>query len=182
MLFYFYVLPLWFVCFGTLCTILFWSKIQAICERRKSPSKFFYYCAVISLCLSIILIIYATVYDRSNNISGTVLMPFSSFIEAKTQPEMYRTMLMNLVLFVPFGFSSSSCLPRRFTIKRRIALIVLVAFTLSCSVELAQYIFHLGLFQTDDILCNTCGALLGSTSLLFNKFFINSHLYDLEFN
>ncbi len=182
MLFYFYVLPLWFVCFGTLCTILFWSKIQAICERRKITLKIFDYCAVITLLLSIALILCATVCKRSNDISGAILIPFSSLVEAKTQPEMYRTMIMNLVLFVPLGFTSASCITQRFSIKKRISLTVLFAFILSFSVEVTQYIFHLGLLQTDDILCNTCGAFLGSLSLLFHRVFVKSHLYDLEFN
>ena len=180
MLYYFYVLPLWFVCFGIICAILIWSKIMAMSERKQITITIFKICSAVCLVLSLCLVIYATVYGRHDT-RGIVLIPFQSFIEAKAQPEIYRTMLMNLTLFVPFGLSITSCFPRRFTIKRRMLLTLTLAFIFSSIIESSQYIFALGIFQTDDIICNTCGALLSALSLPLHKRFINSYLYDLEF-
>ncbi|MBE6692737.1 MAG: VanZ family protein [Ruminococcaceae bacterium] len=180
MLYIFYVLPFWFVCFGIICAILLWSKIMAISERQQITTTIFKICSVVCLMLSLCLVLYATVYGR-HEARGISLIPFRSLKEAKTQPEIYRTMLMNLALFVPFGLSLTSCITRRFSIKQRTFLTLIFAFILSSLIEASQYIFALGIFQTDDIICNTCGALLGTLSLQLRKHFINSYLYDLEF-
>ena len=55
------------------------------------------------LLLSIYFILYTTLLSRSPNEYPTVLMPFYSFFVAKSQPEMWRQMYMNVVLFMPFG-------------------------------------------------------------------------------
>ena len=47
------------------------------------------------------------------NYLSPVLMPFVGLIEAQTQPEMYRSMLMNVFLFVPFGLSMPHILPEK---------------------------------------------------------------------
>lgn len=50
-------------------------------------------------------ILYMTLYIRSEGDHEVILTPFQSFIEAKEQPEAYRSMLMNVFLFVPLGLS-----------------------------------------------------------------------------
>ena len=44
-------------------------------------------------------IFYMTVYIRGEGPGEAVLVPFQSFQAAKIQPEMYRSMLMNVFLF-----------------------------------------------------------------------------------
>ena len=73
---------------------------------------------------------------------------------------------MNVFLFFPLGLTLSNALPSKWRCSRRIAFTTLVGFVLSASIEFTQYRFSLGLAETDDVICNTLGAFVGSTSLL----------------
>ncbi len=116
--------------------------------------------------LSAAVILYATVFSRSVAIHGYDLIPFSSFHRASQQPEMYRSMLMNVFLFMPLGLA----LPFVFkgsTVKR-ILLTIAIGFTLSVTVEVLQGILSLGMAETDDVICNTLGAAVGSCAYLLS--------------
>ena len=95
-----------------------------------------------------------------------ILTPFATFTAALQQPELYREMLMNVFLFFPLGLTLSNALPRKWHRWGRIALTTFVGCALSAGIEYAQYRCALGLAETDDVICNTLGAFLGSTSLL----------------
>ena len=125
--------------------------------------------AVIVICA----IMYITVFSRGERGIGADFIPFSSFERAKIQPEMYRSMLMNVFLFVPLGLS----LPFVFGggTGKRILLTILIGLLLSVTVEAIQYFAHLGMAETDDIICNTVGTVIGSCAyllaLLWRKLF-----------
>ena len=51
------------------------------------------------------VIFYMTVCARGEGTVEAVLVPFQSFREAREQPELYRSMLMNVLLFFPIGLS-----------------------------------------------------------------------------
>ena len=147
--------------------ILVWSVIGAL---------FYKYMRIISIIAVVIVIgaiLYVTVLSRGERSVRTDLIPFSSFERAKTNPEMYRSMLMNTFLFVPLGLS----LPFVFGggTGKRILLTILVGLLLSASVEAVQYFAHLGMAETDDVICNTVGTAIGSCayplSLLWRKIF-----------
>jgi glycopeptide antibiotics resistance protein len=63
----------------------------------------------------------------------------------------------NLLLLLPWGFLAPVVLPSLRHVRR----IVLSGFLISLSAELIQLIFRIGVFETDDILLNTTGAVLG---------------------
>ena len=111
-------------------------------------------------------ILYATLFSRAEGSSGLILTPFASLTAARIQPEIYREMLMNVFLFFPLGLTLSNALPRKWHRWGRIILTTLVGCALSAGIEYAQYRYALGLAETDDVICNTLGAFLGSTSLL----------------
>ena len=111
-------------------------------------------------------ILYATLFSRAEGSTGMILTPFATFTAARVQPELYREMLMNVFLFFPLGLTLSNALPRKWHRWGRIALTTLVGCILSAGIEYAQYRYALGLAETDDVICNTLGAFLGSTSLL----------------
>lgn len=122
-----------------------------------------------------VVILYATVVSRGESSLGHDLTPFSSFQRAIEQPEMYRSMLMNVFLFEPLGLM----LP--FAIKgstaKRILLTIVVGFMFSVAIEALQYFFALGMAEADDVICNTVGTALGSCAylltLLWQKLFFN---------
>lgn len=64
--------------------------------------------------------------------------------------------MQNLVLFIPFGFLLCGA-----TKRPRMVRILLMGFLLSLLIELCQLRFRLGWFETDDVLHNTLGTLLG---------------------
>lgn len=111
-------------------------------------------------------ILYATLFSRAEGSTGLILAPFATFTAARVQPELYREMLMNVFLFFPLGLTLSNALPRKWHRWGKIALTTLVGCILSAGIECVQYRYALGLAETDDVICNTLGAFIGSTSLL----------------
>ena len=111
-------------------------------------------------------ILYATLFSRAEGSTGLILTPFAALTAARIQPEIYREMLMNVFLFFPLGLTLSNALPRKWHRWIRIILTTLVGCALSAGIEYAQYRYALGVAETDDVICNTLGAFLGSTSLL----------------
>ena len=117
-------------------------------------------------CAAAFIILYATILTRTPGVSAAILTPFASLTAARVQPELYREMLMNVFLFFPLGLTLSNALPRKWHRWGRIILTTLVGCALSAGIEYAQYRYALGLAETDDVICNTLGAFIGSTSLL----------------
>ena len=111
-------------------------------------------------------ILYATILTRSEGSTGLLLTPFATFTAAQQQPEFYREMLMNVFLFFPLGLTLSNALPQKWHHWVRIILTALIGCILSAGIEYAQYRYALGMAEVDDVICNTLGAFIGSTSLL----------------
>lgn len=124
------------------------------------------WCAIniILFFLSITVILYITLFSRHSTIKEIVPIPFYSFVEAQQQPEMYRTLLMNVFLFIPFGMSLPFVLPFRW--KHTIVITIIAAFILSVGIEALQYILSLGRCEADEIIMNTLGAFIGSCAFL----------------
>ena len=111
-------------------------------------------------------ILYATLFSRAEGGTGLILTPFASLTAARQQPELYREMLMNVFLFFPLGLTLSNALPRKWHRWLRFILTTFVSCALSAGIECAQYRYALGMAEVDDVICNTLGAFIGSTSLL----------------
>ena len=144
-----------------LSLLLLWPMLcQRVGERRRVLLN------TALACAAAFIILYATILTRSAGVSEAILTPFASLTAARQQPEIYREMLMNVFLFFPLGLTLSNALPRRWHRWGRIALTTLVGCILSAGIEYAQYRYALGLAETDDVICNTLGTFVGSTSLL----------------
>ena len=94
-----------------------------------------------------------------------VWQPFQSYIDALKdggQKELLRSNFMNVVLFYPAGLLLASLLPERWCSWQKL-LVVLMLFTgFSFAIEFSQYHYNLGLAQTDDVIHNVLGALIGA--------------------
>ena len=127
----------------------------------------------VTVVIIICSILYITVFSRSERGVGADFIPYSSFERAKIQPEIYRSMLMNVFLFVPLGLSLTFVFDGG--TGKRILLTIFVGLLLSVSIEAIQYFAHLGMAETDDMICNTVGTAIGSCayllSLLWRKLF-----------
>lgn len=155
-----YALPL-----RTVIIIMFLSVLLWTIASKIPYQKFWKILNIVCFVISLSSILYITIFNRISGSSNELITtPFYSFSEAKIQPEMYRSTLMNCFLFLPFGLTLPYALPKR--IKHKIFLTILFALTLSLLVELTQYIFSLGRAEVDDLICNTLGAAFGCLSYL----------------
>lgn len=144
-----------------LSLLLLWSMLcQRVGERRRVLLN------TALACAAVFIILYATILTRSAGVPEVILTPFATFTAAQQQPELYREMLMNVFLFFPLGLTLSNALPQKWHRWGRIILTTLIGCILSAGIEYAQYRCALGLAETDDVICNTLGAFIGSTSLL----------------
>ena len=151
----------WTVCILLLSLLLLWPVLcQRVGERRRVLLNTELACA------AVFIILYTTILTRTPGVPAVILAPFASLTAARQQPELYREMLMNVFLFFPLGLTLSNALPRKWHRWLRIILTTLVGCILSAGIEYAQYRYALGMAEVDDLICNTLGAFIGSTSLL----------------
>ena len=104
-------------------------------------------------------ILLATLFCRESMMQSIAApFPLWSWVEVyqKKNIGMLYDILLNILLFVPFGV----LLKLTF---RKIKVLVgwLVGFGFSMAIELCQLVFHLGLFEWDDMLHNSLGCLIG---------------------
>lgn len=156
-----YALPLHMVIILMLALLIVWAMLSLHKNQKKRTIINLVLCSITAL-----TILYATILTRTPGDYELILTPFATFTAARQQPELYREMLMNVFLFFPLGLTLSNALPRKWHRWGKIALTTLVGCALSAGIEYAQYRCALGLAETDDVICNTLGAFIGSTSLL----------------
>lgn len=99
----------------------------------------------------ILFILFVTILNRTAGETAAEFVPFWSY----HIPELRAEIILNYVLFIPFGFLSAMCLDRH------LWMVVPAGFMLSASVETAQLVFRIGLFEFDDMIGNTAGTVLG---------------------
>ena len=71
-----------------------------------------------------------------------------------------KLIFLNIGLFVPFGFIVSMMFDKT-KAWVNVLLTVIISFAVSVAVEYSQLVFHLGLFEYDDMVSNTLGGLIG---------------------
>lgn len=119
----------------------------------------------------ILAILYLTLFSRNVYKHDLVLIPFHFLIKAREQPELYRSMLMNVFLFMSYGLSLPFAFPS--TISRPVLWTVASAMFFSLLIEMTQYWFLLGCAEADDIIMNTSGALIGGSAFLIRNQLMN---------
>ena len=144
-----------------LSLLLLWP---VLCQRVGERRRVLFNTAL--ACAAAFIILYATILTRTPGVPAVIPTPFAALTAARVQPELYREMLMNVFLFFPLGLTLSNALPRKWHRWGRILLTTLVGYALSAGIEYTQYRCALGMAEVDDVICNTLGAFIGSTSLL----------------
>lgn len=110
---------------------------------------------------SVFLICCFTLFRESGGSRLINLEPFWSYRKWSAADVRWQ-IYMNIFLFVPLGAGLKAL-----GVKHA----VLIALGVSVLVEALQYLFALGFCETDDVINNTLGALLGSVLyMLSNKF------------
>ena len=160
-----YTMPLYKVCLVLVLLLVLWAYYRAYL-----PKKLFWSMNLCMLVVAVSAVLYLTVFSRKVGTYDIVLVPFSALSEAKKEPERYRSMLMNVFLFFPLGMACANAFSDKMKMRRRVILVVAIGFALSTAVEYIQYRFSLGMAETDDVICNTLGALVGSLSVILADF------------
>ena len=118
------------------------------------------YALVLLLVEWVALMLCATVFFRSASAErGFRLIPFSSYWDFGPHSyllEMIGQNILNVVLFVPLGFLLG-CGFMGMTWKRAL----LIGCGLSVAIELLQLVFQKGFCETDDVIHNMAGCLIG---------------------
>lgn len=99
---------------------------------------------------SVFLILYITLLRRASGYNENIRLHLKLWPNAGA----WAGNLLNLVLYIPFGWTSHRWKPNR---KR----IVIEAFMLSVCCEVLQYFTGRGMADINDILFNTLGAAVG---------------------
>lgn len=163
LLWHFYVQNLDIVVVEMICAFLIWTVMMLILKGKAGRIV-----SLTAAILSIVIIVSITVLKRSSVETVQIsLIPFISFVKAQKEVEIYRTMLMNICLFMPIGLSFPFVLFERY--KHNVLITIAFAFLLSAGIETAQFLFMLGLCETDDVIMNVLGTLIGTLSFLIYK-------------
>lgn len=161
-----YAMPLEWLITLMLLAVIWWTFTPKMLSKKfiwKSANLLFFLCMIF-------VIATVTLLSRSSKGVELILAPFHSFLEAKTQPESYRSMFMNVLLFFPLGLTLPFALPEKWN--RKALFTIIFAFVFSFTIEFLQFHYHLGRAETDDVICNTLGAAIGTLSYtLERKFF-----------
>ena len=118
------------------------------------------YGAVLLLAEWIYLVLCAIVFFRETGAErGYNLMPFWSYWDYGKDSyfmEMFGENILNVLLFMPIGFLAG-CGLRGMTFKK----VLLLGGGLSVFIELLQLIFKKGFCETDDVIHNVLGCIIG---------------------
>lgn len=107
----------------------------------------------------VMLVLASTVFTRTPNSMYTYkLMPFWSWVEAASGDlEYLQEIVLNIILFLPGGVLLPFVFHKKILLRYSFFAGVLSSFVIECS----QLIFCRGLFEWDDIIDNSIGAMIG---------------------
>lgn len=104
-----------------------------------------------------------TLFSRSAGKHELYLMPLSQLVRylSGENRELFRSFWMNVLMFTPCGFLLPKLLP--VSVSRRWCLILTLGFAIGFSViiETEQWYRLLGEAETDDVIANALGAVVG---------------------
>lgn len=152
-----YVQPLSAILLEMLLLPIIWVAME---KKVRDPLRWKLLNAVVFLGI-VAAILFTTVLSRGENPQEPSWIPLYTFVEAQLQPELYRTMLMNVFLFQPIGLALPNLLPKK---AHPVAVTVVFAMLLSIGVEAAQFHYQLGRCEIDDVIMNTLGAAIGAAA------------------
>ena len=109
--------------------------------------------------LYLFVVMGAVLLNRHAGLESVQLQPFHSYRLAwhYWSIKEWRNIILNILMFVPIGFLLTLWSVRL----RRFWLVGLLGFGFSLMIELTQFLTSRGVLETDDLIGNTVGALIG---------------------
>lgn len=165
MLDFFYSLPSWFIIVLIFMLCFVWGILSHIyIKKTKYSNRRWHQINIVIFIISIVLIVRYTIYGREYWHQELNLRPFSFLFEEYRKEEFLKEMILNVLLFIPFGLSLYVIV--RGDLSKKMFITVILAILLSTLIEILQYNFKVGWTEVDDIICNVFGAVIGSFSML----------------
>lgn len=117
------------------------------------------YSAILLLVEYVFLLFCSTVIFRATGETRQYdFLPFWSYKAIQEgRAELLPENVMNVVVFIPIGILLGSLL----RVKGAWLITLIVGLGISVSIEALQYFFHRGFAETDDVMHNTIGCILG---------------------
>ena len=140
--------------------LIVWTLINVFAPKKLSKVLSFIIAAT-----NITAIVFFTVSNRSTNSERSYrFVPFIHYYSSLSGRE---TLWLNAFFFLPLGLSLPYLLPDK--IQRKALTTILIAAAFSTCIEAVQFIFKLGLCETDDVIMNTLGAAIGTLSYIATR-------------
>ena len=142
---------------GSVCILIIYSIATFFIKRGWGDSR--KYLSVGILLEYMFLIMLATVICRKpSNVYDFNFIPFWSYyaLYNGTYLPLELEIPLNIILFIPIGFFGGLCLRKP---KWQIPFILSLLF--SVSIEVLQFVLKRGLSETDDVIHNTLGCMVG---------------------
>lgn len=153
------------ISFSVLCIVM---AIGFILYRGQRMKKFVMGALAIEYYF---LVLCSTVICRTAPVSKRMeLMPFYNYADIWNGEDFKHTImeiLLNVALFVPIGFLLGGIMHKGFL------KVLLTGFLLSSLIELLQFVSGRGLCETNDVVHNTVGCMLGyAAAMSLKKLFV----------
>ena len=156
-IYFVYNLKLLTVLLFAVIVIILWSVIN-----RKANLLAGYIINQSMICIITAVIVYFTLFNRTVRVERSYrLIPFIHYFTSQSGIE---TLWLNAFIFLPLGLSLPYILPEK--IRHKATTTIMAALVFSTLIEAIQYIFALGLCETDDVIMNTLGAAIGTMSYI----------------
>jgi glycopeptide antibiotics resistance protein len=111
-----------------------------------------------------------TLSNRDSGSRGELhLIPFSLLFQ-DDKVNIYSAVyaICNVIFFIPFGVIIT--LSKRLSkVRYRLVVISFLCLSTSMSIELTQLVTKRGYFETEDLICNTIGGIIGAIAVLVCK-------------
>ena len=156
--------PIVMLLWGVLAVSL-WILLAVVCKKsNRRWTAWIWVNRVVLLCIIIVIAKYTLI--RTSGKKSINLIPFYSFTYSRFS-DRYNTVVANMLLFLPIGLSMPFVISNMKRIRvKPIKYTIIAACLFSIGIEISQYIFSLGLCETDDVIFNTLGAAGGTCAFL----------------
>ena len=146
--------PQWL--YDILLTVLCIMAVWTFSRRKQIHTKLRKLLGVVYVEYLILLICATVIFRDSTCALGVEFVPFWNYTNSYFTEDVLLETLLNIVMFIPVGFCTSVFLKRHLLVK-----IFFLSMALSCSIEVTQYLLKCGFCETNDIMNNSVGGVLG---------------------
>lgn len=140
-----------------------WYGGKRLAQKHVPRFPLWRWLAVLWLVLWAYCVLKYTLFSRAASAQPVIWMPFHQLWQLLHggNREILRMLWMNTLLFVPLGIFLPELLSEKWSDQGKLLFVLVTGLVLSASIELAQWHWQLGQAETDDVIANTLGTILG---------------------